>query len=150
MFYLYKASKYDICCVGRSMIEMLGVLAIIAVLSVGGIAGYSKAMDMYKINKYKSGMYELIGGFLQIKDELGYTKGGYTQGYAKIFKDLDMIPAGFSADVVYFNTYGDNYCKKNLKCLKNLTRDDIQELCYAYKDKDPKKYQFAIQMVFKL
>ena len=30
--------KYDICCVGRSMIEMLGVLAIIAVLSVGGIA----------------------------------------------------------------------------------------------------------------
>ena len=29
---------------GRSMIEMLGVLAIIGVLSVGGIAGYSKAM----------------------------------------------------------------------------------------------------------
>ena len=30
---------------GRSMIEMLGVLAIIGVLSVGGIAGYSKAMN---------------------------------------------------------------------------------------------------------
>ncbi len=36
---------------GRSMIEMLGVLAIIGVLSVGGIAGYSKAMMKYKINK---------------------------------------------------------------------------------------------------
>lgn len=36
---------------GRSMIEMLGVLAIIGVLSVGGIAGYSKAMDKYKTNK---------------------------------------------------------------------------------------------------
>ena len=36
---------------GRSMIEMLGVLAIIGVLSVGGIAGYSKAMEQYKINK---------------------------------------------------------------------------------------------------
>jgi len=36
---------------GRSMIEMLGVLAIIGVLSVGGIAGYSKAMQKYKINK---------------------------------------------------------------------------------------------------
>ena len=36
---------------GRSMIEMLGVLAIIGVLSVGGIAGYSKAMMQYKINK---------------------------------------------------------------------------------------------------
>ena len=36
---------------GQSMIEMLGVLAIIGVLSVGGIAGYSKAMMKYKINK---------------------------------------------------------------------------------------------------
>ena len=67
VFYPYEASKYDICCVGRSMIEMLGVLAIIAVLSVGGIAGYSKALDMYKINKYRSGMYELIGGFCRLK-----------------------------------------------------------------------------------
>ncbi len=36
---------------GRSMIEMLGVLAIIGVLSVGGIAGYSKAMTKFKTNK---------------------------------------------------------------------------------------------------
>ena len=36
---------------GRSMVEMLGVLAIIGVLSVGGIAGYSKAMYKHKINQ---------------------------------------------------------------------------------------------------
>lgn len=36
---------------GRSMIEMLGVLAIIGVLSVGGIAGYTKAMNKYRTNK---------------------------------------------------------------------------------------------------
>lgn len=36
---------------GRSMIEMLGVLAIVGVLSVGGIAGYSKAMNKFKANK---------------------------------------------------------------------------------------------------
>lgn len=36
---------------GRSMIEMLGVLAIIGVLSIGGIAGYSKAMSKYRVNK---------------------------------------------------------------------------------------------------
>ena len=36
---------------GRSMIEMLGVLAIVGVLSIGGIAGYSKAMEMWKVNK---------------------------------------------------------------------------------------------------
>ena len=36
---------------GRSMVEMLGVLAIVGVLSIGGVAGYSKAMAKYKINK---------------------------------------------------------------------------------------------------
>ncbi len=36
---------------GRSMVEMLGVLAIIGVLSIGAIAGYSKAMFKYKMNK---------------------------------------------------------------------------------------------------
>lgn len=36
---------------GRSMVEILGVLAIIGVLSVGGIAGYSKAMAKYKLTK---------------------------------------------------------------------------------------------------
>ena len=41
--------KHNQC--GRTMIEMLGVLAIIGVLSVGGIAGYSKAMTKFKINK---------------------------------------------------------------------------------------------------
>ena len=35
---------------GRSMIEMLGVLAIIGILSVGGMLGYSKTMAQYKIN----------------------------------------------------------------------------------------------------
>ena len=44
-------SRNDVCSAGRSMIEMLGVLAIIAVLSVGGIAGYSKAMEKFKVNK---------------------------------------------------------------------------------------------------
>ena len=41
----------DSLCAGRSMVEMLGVLAIIGVLSVGAIAGYSKAMMKYKLNK---------------------------------------------------------------------------------------------------
>ena len=36
---------------GRSMVEMLGVLAIIGVLSVGGISAYSKAMAKFKLTK---------------------------------------------------------------------------------------------------
>ena len=45
---------------GRSMIEMLGVLAIIGVLSVGGIAGYSKAMNKFKTNKVADNVSMLI------------------------------------------------------------------------------------------
>ena len=36
---------------GRSMVEMLGVLAIIGVLSVGGIAGYSLGMRKHRANQ---------------------------------------------------------------------------------------------------
>lgn len=36
---------------GRSMIEMLGVLSIIGVLSVGGITAFAKMLDRYKINQ---------------------------------------------------------------------------------------------------
>ena len=36
---------------GRSMVEMLGVLAIIGVLSIGGIQGYTLAMRKYRANQ---------------------------------------------------------------------------------------------------
>lgn len=45
---------------GRSMVEMLGVLAIIGVLSVGGIAGYSQAMSKFKITKTLDQVQTLI------------------------------------------------------------------------------------------
>ena len=35
---------------GRSMVEMLGVLAVIGVLSIGGIQGYTYAMNKYRAN----------------------------------------------------------------------------------------------------
>lgn len=56
--------------VGRSMIEMLGVLAIIAVLSVGGIAGYSKAMQIWKINQSLKEYSSLVFGMLEHIDEI--------------------------------------------------------------------------------
>ena len=46
---------------GRSMVEMLGVLAIIGVLSVSAIAGYSKAMMKYKLNKMVDQYNQLFG-----------------------------------------------------------------------------------------
>ena len=46
--------------VGRSMVEMLGVLAIIGVLSVGGIAAYSKAMEKYNFNKLRDQFFQIV------------------------------------------------------------------------------------------
>ena len=59
-------------CAGRSMVEMLGVLAIIGVLSVGAIAGYSKAMEKYKLNKHAEAVSMLINNVLQLKGQLQY------------------------------------------------------------------------------
>ena len=49
--YLFGARLYRQEESGRSMVEMLGVLAIIGVLSVGGIAGYTTAMNKHRANE---------------------------------------------------------------------------------------------------
>ena len=45
---------------GRSMVEMLGVLAVIGVLSVMGIAGYQKAMRHYRANEIVNAISMLV------------------------------------------------------------------------------------------
>ena len=55
---------------GRSMVEMLGVLAIIGVLSVGAIAGYGKAMFKYKLNKQTEQLNQVIGAVVRYKGSL--------------------------------------------------------------------------------
>lgn len=55
--------------IGRSMIEMLGVLAIIAVLSVGGIAGYGKAMRMWQANIQKQMIEELLHSMIEVRSQ---------------------------------------------------------------------------------
>lgn len=89
-----KALKYDICSAGRSMIEMLGVLAIIAVLSVGGIAGYSKAMQMYKLNKWKENFITLTANlkiaFINSRSYTDIEENDLTNFY----KELNIVPQG--------------------------------------------------------
>ena len=60
---------------GRSMVEMLGVLAIIGVLSVGGIAGYSKAMNKYKINKTTDQVSMLVANIRTLFSSQGNYEG---------------------------------------------------------------------------
>ena len=46
---------------GRSMVEMLGVLAVIGVLSIGGIIGYKRAMEMNQVNTIMFSAKEYAG-----------------------------------------------------------------------------------------
>ena len=55
---------------GRSMVEMLGVLAIIGVLSVGGIAGYRQAMLQKNLNDIAQGVSLLL---IEAKTDLEQT-----------------------------------------------------------------------------
>ncbi len=51
---------------GRSMVEMLGVLAVVGVLSIGGIYGYKMAMNYYQANQIAHEV-NLISHDLKIK-----------------------------------------------------------------------------------
>ena len=184
---------------GRSMVEMLGVLAIIGVLSVGAMSGYSKAMMKYKLNKQT----EQIGSILDYAtlhyedlDRIDVPNG---TNITRLFTKLGAIPlemikeqnSSYIYDVfnnkifLYHNkessgaqyyglevfidknaydiclnlfqmaklrsstlwitefakatedddqhlgniVYGDNYCNKDIYCLKDLTLEQMYELC---------------------
>ena len=80
---------------GRSMIEMLGVLAIVGVLSVGGIAGYSKAMQNFKINKLKDQIYTVSSNLMTtFVNERNYEALGATnESGIAVAKSMNLIPS---------------------------------------------------------
>ena len=79
--------------IGRSMIEMLGVLAIVGVLSIGGIAGYSKAMNMYKINRWSAYYTELLAN-LQIAFSTTGTYGDKSEDLTNTVISAGLMPEG--------------------------------------------------------
>ena len=87
---------------GRSMVEMLGVLAIIGVLSVGGIAGYSKAMQKYKINKAIDQISTIITNVQTLISNTN-NRGGLMRSY-----DLGVFPDDmqYVNDHIVRNTFG--------------------------------------------
>ena len=95
---------------GRSMIEMLGVLAIIGVLSVGGIAGYSKAMEQFRINKAISEYSMLIFGMLEHLDDFKKTTTSMTEN-AEVFtvaESLSLVLQSWNKinNLQYADSYG--------------------------------------------
>ncbi len=86
---------------GRSMVEMLGVLAIIGVLSVGAIAGYSKAMMKYKLNKHAEQMNTVINAIARNAHNFGDL--GAATHLTRIFIKMGEIPVEMiKADDTYY------------------------------------------------
>ena len=84
-----KKLQADAALCGRSMVEMLGVLAIIGVLSVGAIAGYSKAMMKYKLNKQAEQIGSILDYATLYADQLHETNTWYG---AELLTKLGAIP----------------------------------------------------------
>ncbi len=87
---MYKNSE-----IGRSMIEMLGVLAIIGVLSIGGIAGYTKAMIMWRSNVQRNMLSELISEIIRFKSNFSndYNEAGEVD-LTSLFGEMGLLPEG--------------------------------------------------------
>ena len=74
----------DVPLCGRSMVEMLGVLAIIGVLSVGAISGYSKAMMKYKLNKQAEQISTILNNAMLYVGEFNTTSGSIITPLVKL------------------------------------------------------------------
>ena len=120
---------------GRSMVEMLGVLAIIGVLSVGGIAGYTLAMRRHRANgvvdtfsKYALSLYTICqqkimdGEKISIEDCRGiYLNLPFNQA------GLGDLPAGVSG--IDGSEFKSNSGKQDVIILSAQFDDD--KLCQA-------------------
>ncbi len=95
---------------GRSMVEMLGVLAIIGVLSVGAIAGYSKAMFKYRLNRHAESFNTLINNVIQLGPELSRAFNG-TQFTSEIFYKLNLVPDS----MIFKNPYIEDIFKNKIQ-----------------------------------
>ncbi len=143
---------------GRSMVEMLGVLAIIGVLSAGGLAGYSKAMYQHRLNKQA----EQIGYILDNSAVL------HSQGidlsavpyYAKnFFNSLGVIPKEMVKDnsaFVYDSFQNQVLLYRNRSCetcayyfgLRVQIKKDAYDICVnLYKQAVPRA-DFLLETLF--
>ena len=128
---------------GRSMVEMLGVLAIIGVLSVGAIAGYGKAMMKYKLNKQTEQLNQLINAVTQYFPQLN---SEIIIDLVPILKKLNVIPKEMIKDnnsvLIYDvfnnaieittgtrNDVGNNYKYALLSYMLNFTGSNSVDIC---------------------
>jgi Tfp pilus assembly protein PilE len=93
---------------GRSMVEMLGVLAIVGVLSVGGISAYSTAMKKHKANEalHKASMMAtMVSAYAMTNDGklpstiTDFPNSGYTTSLTDNGTQFNLTLSGIDKDV---------------------------------------------------
>ena len=107
---------------GRSMVEMLGVLAIIGVLSAGGLAGYSKAMFKHKLNSTMDQLTMLVTNIR--------TMYGTQENYA----DLDVSKAASLGIIAQSSLSGSvmvNPFKGNVTLEPGEAKDDVPNSAFV-------------------
>lgn len=105
---------------GRSMVEMLGVLAIVGVLSVMGILGYRIAMRRYQANEIANTAVTLM--------VMAHAANSGEGGCKQLSKsNLSEYPGGVHVDIVADTVAGGGLAVK-------LMDSDDEALCAAVAD----------------
>ena len=85
---------------GRSMVEMLGVLAVVGVLSIGGVAGYRYAVDKMNANEI---INELKKRAITASQQRVLGQGINLAEYGAILGKYEVTPAnGYPEDPAFF------------------------------------------------
>ena len=131
---------------GRSMIEMLGVLAIIGVLSVGGIAGYSKAMQKYRINKTIEQITLIAGNVRTFFASQGNYKGlgayDVNKGGYYVIKKAKLVP-----DEMWDGNYIKNVWGMNTLFYPASKSSFGDEKAFYMQYNMPKEYDICIEIL---
>ena len=128
---------------GRSMVEMLGVLAIIGVLSVGAIAGYSKAMMKYKLNKQSEQLTQILFSLEHYREMLGRDRNNIAinSSIITLLTKLNAIPLEMIkpndnlqiydvfGNVIWLDYYGNAESPSDSYTLAVTYQPDQQDVC---------------------
>ncbi len=73
------------CDKGRSMVEILGVLAIVGVLSIGALAGFNQAMLKHRFNRQTEQLHTLFRATIEHLNDLRFKESGNGGQYPLVY-----------------------------------------------------------------
>ena len=109
---------------GRSMVEILGVLAVVGVLSVGGIWGYSYGMDKHKASETAKGLT------MRAVDLLAQSEHGDTLTLDRWDDEPTPFPIYLEDNLMYIKHVPSRICKMIGDTLENTAAVYVEGIKY--------------------